>query len=240
VHRDAPTAGRHAVPVGFRPLRLVVLFLCTVLASASVAASMMFVMPDEQPATMADPLFDPVAFYRAHFPERFGDGRGGLDRAARGAGTAFVRGEPVRPGPVAGLTQAQTDNAYIIVEVGKVMQLPKRAYVVAIATALQESNLRNLANSTVPASLKLPHDGTDTNLDSIGLFQQRASMGWGTVAQLMDPAQSAARFYSRLIRVGGWQTMTITQAAQAVQRSAFPGAYAKHGDRAQDIVDALT
>jgi len=235
MHRDAPSAGRHAVRVGFRPLRLVVLLVSTLLASAAVAMSATFALPAERPAAMADPLFDPVAFYRAHFPDRIGEARAG-----RGAGTAFVRGEPWRPKPVAGLTQAQTDNAYIIVEVGKVMQLPKRAYVVAVATALQESNLRNLANSTVPVSLKYPHEGVETNLDSVGLFQQRSSVGWGTVAQLMDPAQSAARFYSRLMRVSGWPTMSVTQAAQAVQRSAFPNAYAKHGDRAQTIVDALT
>jgi len=234
VHRDTPSAGRHAVSTRIRPLRLVVLVVCTILASAAVAASFSFALPAEQPPTMADPLFDTVAFYRAHFPERVG-----ADRAGRGAGTAFVRGEPFRPGPVAGLSQAQTDNAYIIVEVGKVMQLPKRAYVVAIATALQESNLRNLANSAVSASLKYRHDGVDTNLDSVGLFQQRASMGWGTVAQLMDPAQSTARYYSRLVRVAGWQGMSVTQAAQAVQRSAYPNAYAKHADRAQEIVEAL-
>lgn len=200
------------------------------MASGAVAASACFALPPEAPVTMADPLIDTVAFYRDHFPER----------AGRNGGTAFYRGEPFRPGPVAGLTQSQTDNAYIIVEVGKLMQLPKRAYVVAVATALQESNLRNLANPDVPASLKFPHEGLDSNLDSVGLFQQRSSMGWGTVAQLMDPAQSAARFYTRLVRVAGWQSMGVTQAAQAVQRSAYPGAYAKHADRAQQIVDALT
>jgi hypothetical protein len=236
VHRDTPGAGRHAAAAGFRPLRLAVIVLCAVLASGAVAASLTMALPAEQPTVMADPLFDPIKFYEVYFPERLA----APQRAGRGAGTAFTRGEPLRPAPVAGLSQSQTDNAYIIVEVGRLMQLPERAYVVAIATALQESNLRNLANPTVPASLKYPHEGQDTNLDSVGLFQQRASMGWGSVAQLMDPAQSTARFYSRLMRISGWQTMSVTGAAQAVQRSAFPSAYAKHATRAQEIVDALT
>jgi hypothetical protein len=65
-------------------------------------------------------------------------------------------------------------------------------------------------------------------------------MGWGTVAQLMDPAQAAARFYARLRLADGWASLSIAGAAQVVQRSAFPSAYAKHADLAQTIVDALT
>jgi hypothetical protein len=207
-------------------LRLATVVICALGASLGTAASVCFALPPEEPVPMADPLLDTVAFYRDHLP----------DRAGRTGASAFIRGEPL---PVVGLSQSQTDNAYIIIEVGKLMQLPKRAYVVAVSTALQESNLRNLANPDVPVSLKYPHEGLDANFDSVGLFQQRSSMGWGSVAQLMDPAQSAARFYARLIRVSGWQSMSVTQAAQAVQRSAFPAAYAKHVEHAQQIVDAL-
>ena len=73
----------------------------------------------------------------------------------------------------------------------------------------------------------------------MGLFQQRPSSGWGTVAQLMDPVQSAARFFAKLVTVSGWPGMSPAKAAQAVQRSAFPNAYAKHTELAQKIVNAL-
>jgi hypothetical protein len=146
---------------------------------------------------------------------------------------------PPRPQPVAGLDQAQMDNAAVIVRVGKERNLPQRAMVIAIATALQESNLYNQASRAVPESFRYPHQHDSVDADSVGLFQQRPSMGWGTVAELMDPAHSAGLFYSGLVRVPGWQSMSLTMAAQAVQRSGFPWAYAKHESRAQAIVAAL-
>src|SRR5207247_2642707 len=81
------------------------------------------------------------------------------------------------------------------------------------AAAMQESSLTNT-----------PGGGPD----SVGLFQQRPSQGWGTPAQLMDPVYAATQFYTRLLRVPHWQDLPLTVAAQAVQRSAFPDAYAKH------------
>ena len=99
--------------------------------------------------------------------------------------------------------------------------------------------LRNLANPTVPRSMSLPHEGADSNYDSVGLFQQRPSQGWGIVEQLMNAGESSRLFYSRLVKVSGWETMSIGGAAQAVQRSAFPGAYDKHQALAQQIVAAL-
>jgi len=143
------------------------------------------------------------------------------------------------PGPVAGLSQTQTTNGWTVVDVARKRNLPRQAAIVAIATALQESNLRNLASSAVPASLKLPHDAESVNYDSIGLFQQRPSQGWGTVAQLMDPRTATGLFYDRLLKVAGWPGMSISGAAQAVQRSAFPGAYQKHEDTARRVVTAL-
>jgi hypothetical protein len=142
--------------------------------------------------------------------------------------------------PVAGLSQLQMDHAATIVAMGQRAGLPEYAYVIAIATAMQETMLRNLANPTVPESLNHPNDGTGTDHDSVGLFQQRPSTGWGTVAQIMDPSYSATKFYDALQRVSGWENLAVTVAAQRVQRSAFPEAYAKHEPRARQIVDALT
>lgn len=148
--------------------------------------------------------------------------------------------KPAVPQPVAGLDQRQMAHAKTIVAVGQHLKLPSRAYVIAIATAMQESNLRNLANPYVAQSLRIKNDGTGTDHDSVGLFQQRPAAGWGTVAQLMDPATSARKFYEALRQVPNWDKLPVTVAAQRVQRSAFPNAYAKHQSRAETIVNALT
>jgi hypothetical protein len=155
--------------------------------------------------------------------------------------TAAPPAEPpaVRVKPVAGLTQAMMDHAVTIVRVGQERKLPRRAALVAMVTALQETHLRNFANTTVAASLKLPHEGAERNFDSVGLFQQRPSQGWGPVADLMDPATAAGLFYDRLVRVKGWETMSVGAAAQAVQRSAFPTAYDKQQAKATTIVEAI-
>ena len=147
--------------------------------------------------------------------------------------------EPAHPTPVGGLSQVQMDYAKTIVDVGKQMGLPRQAFIVAISTALQESDLLNLANSGLSDSLNLPHDGVGSDHDSVGLFQQRPSAGWGTIAELMDPATAARRFYSALEQVSGWQDMPVTVAAQSVQGSAFPDAYAKQVPLATQIVDAI-
>lgn len=141
--------------------------------------------------------------------------------------------------PVPPLDQAQMDNAAVIVFTGKQLDIPRRGLVVAIATALQESSLRNLANPAHPESLELPNDGNGYDHDSVGLFQQRPNSGWGKPSAIMDPATSAKKFYNALQRVDGWQDLPITQAAQQVQRSAYPNAYAKHEQLARDIVATL-
>jgi hypothetical protein len=150
------------------------------------------------------------------------------------------RKKPAKPSPVAGLTQAQMDNAKIIVDVGRELKLPRKALVIAIATAMQESDLYNLASEALPESLNYPHQGTGADYDSVGLFQQRTSTGWGAVKDLMRPAYAARKFYEALLQVPGWEQMTLSSAAQAVQVSAFPDAYAQHEDRAGTVVDALT
>ncbi|HZN77995.1 MAG TPA: hypothetical protein VFC00_40810 [Micromonosporaceae bacterium] len=148
--------------------------------------------------------------------------------------------KPAKPKPVAGLTQAQMDNAAVIVRVGKQAKLPKRAQIIAIATAMQESKLKNLANPAHPQSMRLPNQGTGFDYDSLGLFQQRVESGWGSPRQLMDPVYAAKAFYDALASVNGWQSMAVTEAAQAVQGSAFPDAYAQHVRAATLVVNALS
>lgn len=117
----------------------------------------------------------------------------------------------------------QTSNAKIIIQVAKQMGVGKRGAIIGIATALQESGLINL------------HSG---DRDSQGLFQQRPSQGWGTVAQVTNPAYAARSFFSRL-KGEDYQHMALTVAAQNVQRSAYPDAYAKWEGRATGIVNQL-
>ena len=123
----------------------------------------------------------------------------------------------------------QMRNAAIIINVGKEMGLPPRAWVIAIATAMQESRLTNLG-----------HLGARNDHDSQGLFQQRPSAGWGTPAQVRDPEYASRKFYEKLKTVKGWETTALTRAAQRVQRSAYPNAYAKHEPVASQIVNMLT
>ncbi|WP_051367819.1 hypothetical protein [Hamadaea tsunoensis] len=154
--------------------------------------------------------------------------------------SASPKAGPTKAPLVAGLDRMQMDNAQTIVQVGQKLGIPKRGLIVAIATAIQESNLYNQASSAVPESLNYPHQYSSVDYDSVGLFQQRTSMGWGTVKQIMDPVYSATKFYNALKQVSGWQGMAITVAAQTVQGSAFPDAYAQHEGVATTVVNALT
>lgn len=132
------------------------------------------------------------------------------------------------PPPGSWLTEEHMANAAVIVSVGREMGLSTRAHEIAVATAIQESKLRNLG-----------HLGAANDSDSQGLFQQRPSMGWGTPEQVTDPAYASRKFYERLLSVGGWESMSLSVAAQSVQRSAFPDAYAQHEGLAQVIVAAF-
>ena len=106
----------------------------------------------------------------------------------RPRGPSPVPPKPSRPGaPVAGLDQAQMDNAKAIVDAGREMEMPRRALVVAVATAMQESNLYNVASDVLPESQDYPHQGIGSDHDSVGLFQQRPSSGWGTVGPADAP-----------------------------------------------------
>ena len=141
--------------------------------------------------------------------------------------------------PVAGLDQTQMRNAALIVKAGRDLGISERGQIVAVATAMQESNLYNRASHVVPESLTYDHQGTGSDFDSVGLFQQRYTTGWGTVKSIMNPEQSATKFYHALQHVHGWQNLPITVAAQTVQGSAFPDAYAKHQANATHVVHAI-
>jgi hypothetical protein len=141
---------------------------------------------------------------------------------------------------VAGFDKAQMTNARTIVQTGQKLRVPSRGLLIALMTAMQESDLYNQASSAVPESFNYPHQGDSVDYDSCGLFQQRTSMGWGTVKQIMDPVYSSTMFYQKLLQVAGWQNMDLTLAAQAVQGSAFPYAYAQHEAHARTILSALT
>ncbi|MFE9248040.1 hypothetical protein [Streptomyces sp. NPDC007088] len=119
----------------------------------------------------------------------------------------------------------QAVNAATISAVGTSRGLPERAVTIALATALQESGLRNIGYG---------------DRDSLGLFQQRPSQGWGTRTQVMDPVYAANQFYARLVKVPRYTSLPLTEAAQRVQRSAFPDAYAKHEPDASLLSAALT
>jgi cell wall-associated NlpC family hydrolase len=118
----------------------------------------------------------------------------------------------------------QVPNAKTIQATGLAMGVPARGQVIALATALQESGLRNLAYG---------------DADSLGLFQQRPSEGWGTAAEVLDPVHASEEFYQALEGVPGWQSLSVAQAAQAVQKSAFPDAYAKWEPLATALQQAI-
>lgn len=138
---------------------------------------------------------------------------------------------PGQPGETfATLNEEQLSNVRVIIAEGKAAGVPEYGWVVAIAAAMQESRLRNLPGG---------------DRDSVGLFQQRPSVGWGDPAQLIDPSYAARAFYGGpnsptpnpgLLDIEGWQNMTVTQAAQAVQVSAYPDAYAQWEPLAREAV----
>lgn len=141
--------------------------------------------------------------------------------------------------PVAGLDQTQMNNALKIVETARSMGLGRDAQIVAVATAMQESTLYNRASTVYPESYDVPHEGDGSDFDSVGLFQQRSSTGWGAVTDLMKPEFATKQFLKALIQVPRWQDLPVTVAAQTVQGSAFPDAYAKHVPNAAQVVDTI-
>jgi len=133
--------------------------------------------------------------------------------------TTRVRGLTVQ------LSTAQARNASLISAIAVHRGMPAHAATIALATALQESKLYNLRGG---------------DRDSLGLFQQRPSQGWGTPAQIRDPVHATNAFYDALARVDRYDTLPVTVAAQRVQRSGYPSAYAVYEDDARALASALT
>lgn len=132
---------------------------------------------------------------------------------------ARVQGESIS------IDTEQAHYASIIAGVGMRRDLVPRAVTIALATAYQESGIRNLDHG---------------DRDSLGLFQQRPSQGWGTDAQVTDPYYSANAFYAALVKVDGWETGNVNDVAQAVQRSGHPNGYARHVESARRLASSLT
>jgi hypothetical protein len=123
------------------------------------------------------------------------------------------------------VTTEQAANAATISAVATRRELPVRAVTVALAVALQESKLVNVEYG---------------DRDSVGLFQQRPSQGWGSSGQILDPRYAAGRFFDALVKVPGWERKQLTVAAQAVQQSAHPTAYQQWEDQATVLSRAFT
>lgn len=118
----------------------------------------------------------------------------------------------------------QMSNAATITAIALRRGLPARAATIALATAIQESKLRNIRYG---------------DRDSVGLFQQRPSQGWGTVEQILEPEYTTNKFYDALVKVKNWESDTITVVAQKVQRSAYPEAYADHEQEGRILASSL-
>jgi hypothetical protein len=150
----------------------------------------------------------------------------GIDHGRRGASIVTCRIGGGIHGNGLDLNAAQASNAAVINQVAAGLGITPRprAVTIALATAIQESDLRNLDYGTY---------------DSLGLFQQRPSQGWGSRAQVINPAYAAWQFYTHLARVPRWWQIPIWAAAQAVQRSAYPTAYQAHAAEAAALQQFL-
>ncbi|MER5624156.1 hypothetical protein [Streptosporangium sp. NPDC002544] len=120
---------------------------------------------------------------------------------------------------------AQAQVAAAIAAVAARKKLPERAAVIAYATAIQESKLENLRGG---------------DRDSVGVFQQRPSQGWGKPSQLIDPVYASEKFFAALVKVKGYRKLPLHEAAQAVQRSADGSAYAQHEEDGKILAAAFT
>lgn len=141
------------------------------------------------------------------------------------------------PKPVAGLNERQMEIAVTVVEVGREMGISEQGQAVALITAMQESKMQNYASHVLPESLEYPYDAIGSDFDSVGVFQQRPSMGWGSVKEIMNVEYATETFYKALLNVDGWEKMAMTVAAQTVQGSAFPDAYAQWEDLAWAVIE---
>lgn len=222
-------------PVRIRPRptrrRMVVALGMTVAALIAIVVTVVRTMPHPPPA---DPLtldeLELIIPDAAHTEMLAAMVR---SRIANPDGTVSASPAATAPACVASSTPhawdgTQRENATTIVQVGVALAVPERGQVVALATAMQESRLHNLG-----------HLGANNDRDSLGLFQQRPSMGWGSAAQVTDPVYAATAFYLALQSVPRWESMAVTVAAQRVQRSAFPNAYAKWETDATSLIQDI-
>jgi hypothetical protein len=141
-----------------------------------------------------------------------------------GGGSSAVATDCSIAGSDVRVSAEQAANAATIAAVARSRDLPLRATVIALATAQQESRLRNLDHG---------------DRDSLGLFQQRPSQGWGSPEQVQQPVYATGKFLDGLIEVPGWETGRLTDVAQAVQRSGFPEAYQQWEPMATALAGAL-
>lgn len=138
-----------------------------------------------------------------------------------------VAGRAVPKGPVAGFCAPELAMAATILAAARDQGVGQYGETIGVMTAIGESGLRNLDY------------GDAAGPDSRGLFQQRDNGAWGTLADRMDPYTAATNFFRKLVRLPGWQSMTPTEAAHAVQVNADPGYYAQYWGEAQTVVAAL-
>ncbi|UVS80585.1 C40 family peptidase [Actinokineospora sp. UTMC 2448] len=144
---------------------------------------------------------------------------------ALGAGALPCAPEGASPEQLGPFGPDQLHNARTIVAIGKRRAIPDEGIVIALMAAMTESSLRNLNHG---------------DRDSLGLFQMRPSMGWGTPTQVMDPDYATNKFYDTLLDVPQWETLPLGAAAQAVERSAYPDRYARFEQIARQVLVALS
>ena len=188
-----------------------------------------------RPADLGSPRSTPAAHTAAADEDKAAQDQAAQDQAAQDqAAQAAAQPAPApapqctvpaMPGPPAGVTDEQIANARTIAQVAHDRGLSERAVVIALATAQQESKLLDI-------------DYGDR--DSLGLFQQRPSQGWGSPEQVLDPTYAAGKFYDGLVQVPGWDTGRLTDVAQAVQRSGFPEAYQQWEGLATALAASIT
>jgi cell wall-associated NlpC family hydrolase len=141
-------------------------------------------------------------------------------------------------GGTAGLNERQLAIAKQSVAIGEAMGVSEQGIIVALATQSQESSFRLLANSNVPDSLNYPHDGVGSDHLSVNSYQQQVTI-WGDTAALMNQTTANRLFYEHLLAVPGWESMPVTVAAQTVQGSAYPDAYADDETLARTLYSKL-
>lgn len=157
------------------------------------------------------------------------------DRAA--AAQPATPSPPPGSGPLPGLDSTQSAHGWDIIGEVKSAGVGKQGCLAAFATALVESSVLVYANNAVPASLNYPHDKIGSDHDSIGIFQQRASV-YPNIAADMSPAQSAGQFFQVMKGISGWQTMDVGTLCQDVQKSAYPSRYSAQVGAATKICAA--